>query len=342
MKLKDIAKEAGVSIMTVSNVINGKHSKVSASTIERVNKIIDKYNYAPNMTAKSLSQKSSKIVAVIISISEEDEQKNYLENPFVSTIIGITEKLLRQNGYYAMVCSIKSFEDVLKLLDNWNLDGIMFLNPIYTKEIENHLAGIKCPILVFDGDTINRDMISVNTDDEKGLYLSTRHLIEKGHKHIAFVANYDRNPLLTRRFSGYLKALNKAGIPINKNYIFEYSPNYEEGVKAGKYISSYYKEITGVVTTADMCAIGIMEGAKLCGYNIPDDLSVVGFDDLKLCSYVTPKLTSISQQIDYKTKIGITTLIDCMNAKKNIITPIVIDVKLVKRQSVRNLIFTNN
>ncbi|ONI47842.1 hypothetical protein AN644_03685 [Candidatus Epulonipiscium fishelsonii] len=337
MTLKDIAKEANVSVMTVSNVINKKYSKVSLDTIERVNKIIAKHNYTPNMTARSLSQKSSKIVAVIISICEGDEQENYLENPFVSNIIGITESLLRQNGYYAMVCSIQSFEEILKLLDDWNLDGIMFLTPVYIREIENYSSKIKCPVLIFDGELSCKDIISIIADDEKGLYLSTSCLIQNGHKHIAFVANYKGNALLTRRFNGYMKALSENGITINKDYILEHSPNYEEGIIAGKHISSHLKEVTAVVTTADICAIGIMEGAKLNGYDIPNDLSVIGFDNLKLCSYVTPKLSSISQQIDTKIEIGITTLISYMNGKKDIEKSIVIDVSLIERQSVINL-----
>ena len=120
--LKDIADKAGVSMMTVSNVINGKSSRVSAQTTEKVNAIIKECGYVPNLTARNLTRKNSNIIGVIISVNNQDE--NYLENPYVSTMIGIIEKELGKNGYYMMFRSVTKEKDMSQFLKNWNVDGI--------------------------------------------------------------------------------------------------------------------------------------------------------------------------------------------------------------------------
>ncbi len=297
MTLKDIAREAGVSMMTVSNGVNGRHNKVSDVTIQKINEIIEQNNYIPNLSARSLTVKSSGIVAIIIS-TLDNEHDDYSINPFVNSMIGAIERHLRENGYYTMVRAISKYDEVNNLLRNWNLNGIIFLTPVYEKEIEKQIENINCPLLIFDSGIDSEKIINVTSDDRGGLYLATKYLINHGHKNIAFVADYKENPLLTRRFHGYIDALKENNIEVNEDYIFEYPPIYDGGILAGKHISSNFKEITAVVTTADICAIGIMEGARLNGLRIPADLSVLGFDDLELCSYTTPKLTSISQHIE--------------------------------------------
>ena len=116
MTLKDIAEKAGVSMMTVSNVINGKHSRVSAATIEKVNTIIKEYNYVPNLSARSLTVKSSHIIGVIVPLDSEESPVSYFDNPYVSSMIGVIERELRNNGYFVMIRSVQTQED-LSVLD---------------------------------------------------------------------------------------------------------------------------------------------------------------------------------------------------------------------------------
>ena len=108
MTLKDISKEAGVSTMTVSNVVNGRFGHVSENTIMRINEIIKKYNYTPNMTARSLSAKNSKIIFLIIPLSSMETNMFY--SPYISSLVGIMEYQLRIRGYYAMIRSVHDFE----------------------------------------------------------------------------------------------------------------------------------------------------------------------------------------------------------------------------------------
>lgn len=336
MTLKDIAEKAGVSMMTVSNVINGKHNRASAKTIEKVNAIIEECGYYPNLSARNMTNKTSSIIGIIIHLDDDSLNNNYLENPYVSTMIGIIERELHHNGYYTMVRSVSKATDITQLLRNWNVDGIIFLYPDPQDYLSNFIESSPCPIAIFDSHLTTPGLINISSDDEKGLYLSTKYMINRGHSHIAFVADYKGNHLLTKRFNGYCKALKECGIPFREDYIFAYPPSYEGGIAAGKEIAS--TQITAAVTTADICAVGVMEGSRLGGARVPVDLSVIGYDNLTLCRYTSPKLTSISQNIPQKALLATQLLLKKINGEKTDSPDhVTLDVEIVERQSVVSL-----
>ena len=335
MTLKDIADKAGVSMMTVSNVINGKNSRVSVKTIEKVNAIIEECGYVPNLSARSLTNKTSNIIGIILSIN--DEYENFLENPYISTMVGTIERELRCNGYYTMVRSIAHESYITQLLKNWNVDGIIFLYPDFQKYMKKFLETASTPVAIFDSGIDYPGLINICSDDCKGLYLSTKYMINHGHTHIAFVADYEGNHVLIERLKGYRQALEESLIPFRPEYVLPYIPSYEGGLAAGKKIASM-RSITAAVTTADICAIGIMEGARLGGLRVPADLSVIGYDDLTLCQYTSPKLTSISQDISKKALLATRTLLEKINTGKiEGDYHITMDVDIVERQSVISL-----
>lgn len=330
--LKNIADKAGVSMMTVSNVINGKSSRVSPQTAEKINDIIKEYGYVPNLTARSLTKKSSAIVGVIISVDNQDE--NYLENPYVSTMIGIIERELSKRGFYMMVRSVTREKEVSQFLQNWNVDGIMFLYPDFMKYADAFIAKPPCPFVVFDSSIEAPKLINVCSDDKKGLYLSTKYMVNRGHNHIAIVADYKDNYILTQRFLGYCQALEECGIPFRQEYVLPYLPTYEGGLAAGKQIASMSNSISAVVTTADICAVGVMEGARLGGLRIPVDLSIMGYDNLTLCQFTTPKLSSVSQNIAKKAQVATELLIEkILSDSDDTPRQVMMDVEIVERQS---------
>lgn len=202
MTLKDIADLAGVSMMTVSNVINGKTSRVSQKTRDKVNAIIEEYGYVPNLNARSLSNKKSHIIGIIISLDEKDVLlgTNYFENPYVSTMIGAIEKELQKNEYFTMIRSVSKNADIISLLKNWNVDGIIILYPAAGEYMARLMDSATCPIATFDCELEHPNLINITSNDEKGLYLSTKYMINHGHSAIAFVADYKNNHVLTSRF----------------------------------------------------------------------------------------------------------------------------------------------
>lgn len=335
MTLKDIAAKAGVSMMTVSNVINGKHQRVSAKTIEKVNAVIQEYGYVPNLNARSLMSKSSNIIGIIISWDIPDTTENYLENPYISTMVGTIERELRLQGYYTLVRSVFSQTDLTLLLKNWNVDGIIFLYPNCDHYLKAFLASAPCPVAIFDSSIEHPELINIRSNDETGLYLSTKYMINHGHRQIAFVADYRVSTILKERFMGYQRALKECGIPFRRENVFLLPPSYEGGIEAGRRLAMSHREVTAAVTTADICAVGIMEGARLCGYRIPVDLSIVGYDDLSLCRYTTPKLTSVSQHITGKAVLATKLLLEKIRTGKiSGSSTIQTDVEIIERQSV--------
>ena len=336
MTIKEIAEKAGVSMMTVSNVINKKYSKVSNKTVEKVNKIIEENHYVPNLTARNLSAQNSKIIAIFLPFYKEFENsENLFSNPYISQILGLIEKKLRQNGYFAMIRSVDNIKDTNTFLQNWKVDGAIFIFPFYHENVEKLIKNNHIPLVFMDYYSDNPNILSVNIDDYKGTYIATKYLINKGHTNIAFVAKVEDNPLLLQRYNGYKDALLSSEIKINEDNIFDEDLTYLSGVKIGKKIASR-KDITAVVTTADVCAIGILEGAKLSGLSIPNDLSVIGYDNLPISTYVSPKLTTIDQHIDIKGERVIELLFDRLTNNNKVPNKLIIDVDLIERQSVSN------
>ncbi|MDD4083448.1 MAG: LacI family DNA-binding transcriptional regulator [Sphaerochaetaceae bacterium] len=332
MTIVEIAKKAGVSNMTVSNVINGKTKKVSKATAEKINKIIKETHYTPNLNARSLSSPSSKIIAVFVPLVENQKNINLFLNPYLSEMIGIFEEYFREKGYYSMLRSIDTVEAVCSFIDNWNLDGAIMVYPYFEKEIEILKKEAKIPLVYLDFSHPTFDGLTINIEDQKGIYLATKYLIELGHKKIAFVGNYENNHLVMARYKGYIQALQEAGIPLNENYVYKVLPDYDSGIVAGRDIAKK-RQVTAVVTTADFSASGVIEGARDMGFSIPEDLSVTGFDNTLLSSLAYPKLTTVDQHIDKKAKVAAKLLIDRISGKNELNQHLVLDVDLVKRGS---------
>jgi len=332
MTIKEIAKKAGVSNMTVSNVINGKTKKVSKATAEKINKIIEETHYAPNLNARSLLSPSSKIIAVFVPLFEKQKDTNLFLNPYLSEMIGIFEEYFREKGYYSMLRSIDTVQSLCSFIDNWNLDGAIMVYPYFEKEIDILKKETKIPLVYMDFSNTDFDGLTINIEDQKGTYLATKYLIELGHKKIAFVGNYTNNHLVMARYKGYQQALEEEGIPINKNYIYEVLPDYDSGIIVGRKIAKE-KLVTAVVTTADFSASGVIEGARESGFSIPEDLSVTGYDNTLFSRLCHPKLTTVNQHIDKKARAAAELLIDRISGKNELKQHLVLDVDLVKRDS---------
>ena len=179
--LKDIAKEAEVSIMTVSRVVNKRYTQVSKENIEKINAIIDRVGYVPNSSARSLSSKSSKIISIIIQ-----GDNNVLETPYNATMLGYIINRVQEHGFNAMVHFINEYSDVTKHLQTWNAEGAIFLGT-FDKNIRQIQENNNIPLVFTDSYSSVRQLINIGIDDYKGGVLAARHFIENGHKKFAFV-----------------------------------------------------------------------------------------------------------------------------------------------------------
>lgn len=335
MNLKTIAKEAGVSTATVSNVINGNYHKVSKETLLKVQKIIEDNDYKPNATARSLASKESKIIGVVIpNISIEE---NFLSNPHDAQILALLENYIRRQGYYLMVRCVGQCKEIVPLFSSWNVDGVIFFGT-FKSDVEEIQSCFNVPTVYIDTYADGLNIANVGVDDYKGGYLAARYLLGKGHRNIAFVGpGFDHPGVIQQRYRGFCDACAEKGIGVTPDHIFEANTIYRNGILAGQKIAISEIKFTAVAAMSDIMAFGVMEGLRLCGMNVPNDISVIGFDDLPDCCYSNPKLTSISQNLEQKAFLVGEYLFQMIREKKEIAVNKKIDVEIIERQSVKGI-----
>ncbi|MCR5494697.1 MAG: LacI family transcriptional regulator [Treponema sp.] len=314
MTLTDIAKECGVSMMTVSNVINKKYKKVSQETVKKVNAVIEKYDFVPNRAACTLSSNCSHLVLLVYpSINVSNINSLYTE--YLTNLTFSIERELMENGYYVMINYVDEIKEIDTIFKTWNIDGAIFLLPYFNKTVSNIKDLKKRNFVLIDSYDDIKGVSVARCDDESGTYLSTKTLIDAGHKKIIFAADYKGNRLLERRHAGYKRALEEAGIEYEECLSLPVIPNYEGGLEFGKTLTKEKMNFTGIVTTSDMCALGIIDGAKEKGIFSPEDYSIIGFDNLSVCNYCSPKLTSVNQNITEKGRQAVRMLLNKIEGK---------------------------
>ena len=335
MKIKDIAEKAGVSTATVSNVINGNYHKVSQATVEKVRKIIDEIGYSPSATARSLASKKSKIIGVVVSNIGDDD--NFFSNPHYAHLLALLEKYIRDEGYYMMLRCVDHCRQIIPLFSSWNVDGMIFFGTTHS-DVEEVKKTIRVPVVFIDTYADDLNITNVGIDDFNGGYLSAKYLIENGHRELAFAGPGIHNPGVTgQRYQGFLQACREAGIQMPEDHLFNTMAIYESGVETGRCIANSWISFTAVAAMSDISAFGIMEGLRQGGKRVPEDVSVVGFDNLLECQYSSPKLTTVSQNIEDKATKVSQLLFSRIREESTEETQVKNDVKIVVRQSVRDL-----
>lgn len=333
--IKDIAREANVSVTTVSNVIHARTDHVAPETVERINKIIEKRNYAPNMSARSLVNKASKIIGVINHLIPE-QAGSFLQDPFHGAFIGGIERELRLRGYFMMVRTVESETEILSLFRNWNLDGVI-LTGLFEDSFFGRLVKTDKPIVLLDSYIENEKIFSVGLEDFRGGYLATSHLIGRGHREIVFASPHvARGGVLEERLKGYKAALKEAGIPFSARNVYEQEITIPEGIRLGQVLSER-KDVTAIFATADLLAAGILSGLGSRGVRVPEDKSIVGFDDFYISRLTTPQLTTVHQDAEEKGAIAAALMADYLSGKGASSRKVVLPVSLVERDSVADL-----
>lgn len=335
--IKDIAKYTGVSCTTISNVIHGRSSRVSQETIEKVNSAIRILGYTPNMSARALVSKSSRVIAFINHVITRDDT-NMMEDPFHSSAIGVIENKLRENGYYLMLRTVKTTDELINFLQNWNVDGL-FLTGIFHDTFFDALSSFQIPIVLIDSYVRQPSVYNVGLEDFKGSYMATKYLAENGHRRIAYASPLMKDGgVLQERFLGYKAALTDSHIPFDPSILFEYEMDSVTSCHAAADAISSHKDITGIVTSADQLAIGIMSGLHARGIRIPDDISIIGFDDIPMCQMVTPPLTTIHQDMKLKAQTAVEFMLQLLEGDTPEQSNIILPIRLTERQSVRSLL----
>jgi LacI family transcriptional regulator len=333
--IKDIAREAGVSYTTVSNVIHGRADHVSPQTITAINEIIKRSGYVPNMSARSLVSNFSKVVGYINHMMPGTDGR-FVADPFHSAFIGSVEEVLRENGYYLMLRTVSDSEELLKFLHNWNLDGLFFTG-LFEDSFFDTLKEINVPIVLIDSYIKHYTIQNVGLEDYRGGYIATKYLLENGHRNIVFASPQIRvGGVVDERLCGYRQALSEFGVPFREDYICVQEFDISSGISLGKQIAA--KEgVTAIFATADILAAGIMAGLHACGKRIPEDISIIGFDDIDICRLITPPLTTIHQNPAEKGRVAVEFMLKRLQNEPIEKNEIILPVSLVERSSVKNI-----
>ncbi len=335
MTIKQIAEKAGVSVASVSNVINGNFHKVSAETRNKIERIIEETDYKPNVMARSLATRESKIISLVIPYI--GEYFTFNANPYYAELIAEIEKYVRAFDYCLMIRCVERCRDILPVLSSWNVDGAFFAGAS-APEIAQLRKNLNCPAVFIDSYCEDDGAVCMAIDDYRGGYLSARYLINNGHRKIAFASpKLGTEGVIYERFRGFRDACRESGIELKPEYIFEVDAIKSNSVVAGNDIALSPEKFTAVGVMSDLSACGIMEGLRQCGASTPRDISVIGFDNLSICSLTVPKLTTISQDIELKARRAGELLFEMINGKSELTHFEKIPVKLVERDSVRKI-----
>lgn len=335
--LKEIAAEAGVSVMTVSNVINNNTTRVSPETADRIKAIIEKYHYVPNMAARTLISKASHIIALLLPLWYSTADSMLLD-PYVGQVVGMLETQLREKGYYVMICSFKTVDQVLSIQRTWQIDGSVLIMPHEDKITRELVSQSVSPLVVIDRRFEDLPMNSVTVDDHKGGYLSARHLLEKGHRNIGFAGPTIKSSSVIRdRYMGYQDALAEYGLEPNPEWVFTDCFHQEGGEQVGSEIAKMRHRPTAMLATEDLIACGIVRACKANGMAVPKDISVIGFDDTLPSRLISPALTTIAQDVRYKASCVMDILMRIIQNPGLRGCHTMLDVKLVERESVATL-----
>lgn len=330
--IKDIAKKANVSVTTVSNVIHANNPHVSQKTVEKIKEIIEEFHYVPNMSARSLVNNSSRIIGVINHLIPS-RGESFLQDPFHTASIGGIEKELSEHGYFLMLRSVTTESDLFSLMKNWSMDGMIFVG-LFKDAFYQMLMELHVPVVLIDSYIDDDTVMSVGLEDKKGACIATKYLIDCGHREILFASpKIKAGGVLSQRLEGYKQALREAGIHFERQNIFESAMTIEATVALGEKIADH-PEATAVFATADSMAAGIISGLRNAGKKVPEDISVVGFDDLSISQLTTPRLTTIHQDAMEKGRIAAQMLINYLNDSNKMYKKVVLPVHLIERDSV--------
>ncbi len=326
--LLDVAREAGVSPSTVSRILNGT-ARVSEGKRVAVEAAIAQMNFAPNQMAQGLKKGRSMTIGIVV----QD-----ISSPFFDETLRGVDDGLKGTGYTSVIVSghwnAQEESDRIRLLLARKVDGIILLSGRISDKTVLHFANHR-PIVSTGRDLHTKTAIGFKIDNEYGAYIAVRHLIELGHRRIAFVSGPPTNMDANERLAGYTRALQEADIAVDPKLVVEGDFHEAGGLLAVNHLFESQQQFTAVFAANDLSAYGV----RLClyrkGIRVPDDISLVGFDDLPGSSYTAPPLTTVRQPLYDIGRIATNALLCLINGE--IVQGDVPPLELVVRETTRRV-----
>ncbi|MGC8771572.1 MAG: LacI family DNA-binding transcriptional regulator, partial [Brevinematia bacterium] len=295
VKIRDIAKIAGVSPMTVSRALNNKPD-ISEETKRKILKIVKELKYYPNIFGRGLVKQKSHIIGII-----GPSQGITYDNPYFAGIMRGIEAVCIEKSYDFLI-KIYSHDyeklDYLKLYYESKVDGVILIAPDINHPELKEIIEKKLPYIIVGTKVDNMNISYIDSENKESMLKGVEEIVKKGHKKIAFIKGPENQTDAIERYQGFLLAMKKYKIEINKNWIFSGNFLYESGIEACRKILKLKDKPTAVVCANDLMAFGFINEAIKSGYKIPEDFSVIGFDCVPWVKFSHPLLSTIKQPLE--------------------------------------------
>lgn len=337
--IKDVAKAAGVSISTVSHVINGTRF-VSESVTQNVYQAIETLQYRPSALARSMKSQKTRTVGMLCDSNA---------NPFFAEVIQAVESTCYQHGYHLVLCNTGSEgassrvscprkqTEYLNTLAEKRVDGLLIMSAQRNAAFYDHVEKLQLPVVVLDGDAAMGYADLVRDDAEHGGYLAAEHLLSQGHRKIGCITGPAQSPTSTGRFLGFQQALLQAGISINSQWVEQGDLCAESGYQAAKSLLKNTDRPTALFVANDVMAMGAIRALHEMGVSVPEHISVVGYDNIELSKYITPALTTIDQPKRQIGELAVRTLIQRIESPGQKPSIHQFQSQIIVRQSVKDI-----
>lgn len=325
ISIKEVAKRAGVSPSTVSRVINGT-APVDSVKKERVLAVIHETGFKPNKLARALFKKSSKIIGVIVP---------NIENAFFGELARAIEEEAYRNDYRILLCNSQNDtkKEILNIqtLDQLNADGIIIMTN--SDSLAAQVKDCQVPFVILDRKIEGLDEIAfIEADHYKGGMLAMEHLLECGCRNIVCMRGPQKFSSGQKRFQGYQAVCRKYGV---KEQWLDCDYDYEDGLRVAEEVLKTYPEVDGILACNDMVAFAVYKVLLTKGYRVPEDIQLIGFDNIRFSRLLAPEFSTIIQPIGKMGTLATQLIIQHANGKpfqkEN-----VFDISLVKRQTTKN------
>ncbi len=326
--LKDVARLAGVSPSTVSKYLNHPDKMTEEYKI-MIQKAIEELNYIPSNVARSMRTGKTNIIALIIP---------ELTNPYYSEVYNAVRSACCSKGYTPIVYTTEENSDVLNdFLTNFSLlnaDGIIMAF-VDEDEIMQKILEIEhiIPVVLMSWDISNENFNSVNVDLFDGIYKATNHLIQKGHKKIAYVSGIWQSRISKEKFRGFEKAIKDAGMEIKDEYIAAGKYRFKTGFQSARSFMQLADPPTAIVGANDIIAIGCVKYLINNGYRVPEDCAVIGFDGISLSKIYDPSISTVEQPIFDMGVKAVDILIDVIDKPNQAHKQVIFNTRLIINRS---------
>lgn len=289
LTIADVAREAGVSMMTVSRVINN-NGAVSAKTRQKVQDVIDRLNYRPSGIAHSLATKQTGTLGLVIPD---------VSNSFFADVARGAEHIAYAEGYNIFLCNTEENPQreltVMSSLEEKRVDGVVLISRLQPEQLSEALQHLPTTVLINRQPTRAANLPAlglVRLDDVTGGQSAVCHLLARGHRAIGFLAGPATSYSGRARTEGYQQALLTAGVPVDPTLKYYCSPTVEGGQATARELMLAHPEVTALFCFNDLVAVGALQACVELGRRVPEDMAVVGYDDIPLAALVTPSLTT--------------------------------------------------